>query len=169
MTVAARTPAPTVHAQSSASSASNVYEFELAWTEAAVPRVADERDRILAEAGRQISVFGDVADDWVRRSWLNQLVEEVRTRGEGSLADGLSSVAVVEMREAFARARVEFGELRTALAAGETMDELRGRSRLRQPSAIRDLGRMAEKLVGAASWLWSPAMTPAWPGTSLRR
>lgn len=150
MTFAEPAPAPTVAAAvERVGRASNIHEFELAWTEGVrMIRSPNDRDRILAEAGRQIGAFGDVADDRLRRSWLDQVVEEVRTRGEGSLGDGLSSVAATEMREAFSRARVEIGELRTAVAAGETMDGYAVRSPL-AADRIRDLGRMAQRLRGS--------------------
>ena len=150
MTVAEPAPAPTVAAAvERVGRASNIHEFELAWTEGVrMIRSPNGRDRILAEAGRQIGAFGDVADDRLRRSWLDQVVEEVRTRGEDSLGDGLSSVAATEMREAFSRARVEIGELRTAVAAGETMDGYAVRSPL-AADRIRDLGRMAQRLRGS--------------------
>ena len=150
MTVAEPAPAPTVDAVvEGVRRASDVHEFELVWTEGLRSRRApDDRDRILAAAGRQIRVFGDVADDCLRRSWLNQVVEEVRTRGEHSLGDGLSSVAATEMREAFALAGAEFGELRNALATGETMDDYAIRLPL-SAEWIRDLGRMAGRLRGS--------------------
>ena len=101
MTVVDSAPTPTVDALiERVVHASDMHEFEQAWTEGLRSfRAPDDRDRILAEAGRQIGAFGDVADDRLRRSWLDQVVEEVRTRGEGSLGDGLSSVAATEMRE----------------------------------------------------------------------
>ena len=150
MTVVDSAPTPTVDALiERVVRASDMHEFEQAWTEGLRSfRAPDDRDRILAEAGRQIGAFGDVADDRLRRSWLDQVVEEVRTRGEGSLGDGLSSVAATEIREAFSRARVEIGELRTAVAAGETMDGYAVRSP-RAADRIRDLGRMAQRLRGS--------------------
>ena len=149
MTVADPAPALTVDdSVERVESALDAHEFERAWMEGLRSlRVPHDRDRILAAAGRQLEAFGAVADDRLRRGWLDQVAEEVRTRGEGSLADGLSSVAVVEMREAFARACVELEELRTALASGETMDDHAIRSPL-AADRIRDLGRMAEKLRG---------------------
>ena len=150
MTVAQPAPAPTVDAVvEGVGRASNVHEFELAWTHGLRSFLEpDDRDRILTEAGQQIGAFGEVADDRLRRNWLNQVVEEVRTRGEDSLGDGLSNMATVEMREAFALAGVEFEELRTALATGEAMDDYAVRSPL-SAERIRDLGRMAERLRGS--------------------
>ena len=150
MTVAQPVPTPTVDAVvEGVGRASNVHEFESAWADGLRSfRAPDDRDRILAEAGQQIGAFGDVAADRLRRNWLNQVVEEVRTRGEDSLGDGLLSVATAETREAFALAGSEFGEMRTALAIGETMDDYAVRSPL-SAERIRDLGRMAGRLRGS--------------------
>ena len=150
MTVLDPAPAPTVKAMiERVGRASDMHEFERAWTEGLrFFRSPDDRDRILAEAGRRLGAFGDMADDHLRRSWISQVVEEVRTRGQGSLGDGLSSVAVTEMREAFAHVRAELGELRASAAAGEGMHDYAARS----PQAAertRDLGRMAQRLRGS--------------------
>ena len=65
-----------------------------------------------------------------------------------SMRDGLSSVAVAEMREAFAHARAELAELRASVAAGEGMADYAARSPL-AAEWIRDLGRMAQRLRGS--------------------
>ena len=150
MTVLDPAPAPTVDAMiERVGRASDMHEFERAWTEGLrFFRSPDDRDRILAEAGRRLGAFGDMADDCLRRNWLSQVVEEVRTRGEDSLGDGLSSVAVAEMREAFAHARAEFAELQASVATGEGMDDYAVRSPL-AAERIRDLGRMAQRLRGS--------------------
>ena len=150
MTVAEPAPALTVDAVvERVGRASDVHEFELVCTEGLRSlRTPGDRDRVLAEAGRQLDTFGAVADDRLRRGWLDQVVEEVRTRGEDSLGSGLYSVAAAEMLEAFARARVDFEELRSAVVAGETADDYAIRSPL-SAERIRDLGRMAEKLRGS--------------------
>ena len=129
--------------------ASDMHEFERAWTEGLRSlRASDDRDRILVEAGRRLGAFGDVADDCLRRSWLSQVVEEVRTRGDDSPGDGLASVVVAEMREAFAHARAELAELRASVATGERMNDFAARSPL-AAEWIRDLGRMAQRLRGS--------------------
>ena len=150
MTVLDPAPAPTVDAMiERVGRASDMHEFERAWTEGLrFFRSPDDRDRILAEAGRRVGAFGDMADDCLRRNWLSQVVEEVRTRGEDSLGDGLSSVAVAEMREAFAHARAELAELRASVAAGEGMADYAARSPL-AAEWTRDLGRMAQRLRGS--------------------
>ena len=85
MTVLDPAPAPTVDAMiERVGRASDMHEFERAWTEGLrFFRSPDDRDRILAEAGGRLGAFGDMADDCLRRNWLSQVVEEVRTRGEG--------------------------------------------------------------------------------------
>lgn len=129
--------------------ATDIHDFELAWIEALRSVEAPGcRNRILEAAGSQLDVFGETPDDRLRRSWLSQMVEEVRMRGGDSLAAGLRSVVVAELREAFANARAEFAALRASGAASEPMEDFT----LRSPPAaerIRDLGRMAQDLHGS--------------------
>ena len=150
MTVVDPAPAPTVDALiERVGHAPDMHEFERAWADGLRSfQAPDDRDRILAEAGRRLGAFGDMADDCLRRSWLSQVVEEARTRGEDSLGDGLSSMAVAEMREAFAHARAELAELQASVATGEGMDDYAVRSPL-AAERIRDLGRMAQRLRGS--------------------
>ena len=129
--------------------ATDIHDFEMAWIDGLRSVEAPGyRDRILEAAGSQLYVFGETPGDHLRRSWLSQVVAEVRTRGEDSLGVGLSSVAAAEMREAFDLAGSEFGQLRTALATGETMDDYAVRLPL-SAERIRDLGRMAGRLRGS--------------------
>ena len=148
MTVVDSTPSADAHIQR-LGRATDIHEFELAWTEGLRSvQAPDCRDRILAEAGSQLGAFGQTADDRLRRSWLSQVVEEVRMRGGDSLAAGLRSVVVAELREAFANARCEFAALRASGATGEPVEDFTLRS---PPVAdrIRDLGRMAQRLRGS--------------------
>lgn len=139
--------------------ATDFYEFEQAWIEGlrrlSTPNCGDMRTHLLAEAGRRLSVFDDVADDVARRNWLRQLVEEVRLRGDASLEGELASVATNEFREAFARARTEITELRAAVTAGESLQAFAIRCPL-AADRVRDLGRIAEGLHGSGLLAFGP-------------
>ena len=102
----------------------------------------------MAAAGRRLGAFGDIADDALRRNWLRQVVEEVRLRGEAPLGGEIAAVAIVEMREAFARAGSDIADLRTSVAAGESLQDYAARAPL-AADRIRDLGRIAERLRGS--------------------
>ena len=130
----------------------DMYELERAWVEGlrSLPALAedDPRAQILAAAGRRLGAFGDVADDALRRNWLRQVVEEVRLRGETPLDGELSAVAIVEMREALARAGANIADLRASVAAGESLQGYAARAPL-AADRVRDLGRIAERLRGS--------------------
>ncbi len=131
--------------------ATSFYEFEQSWIEGLrclSTANGGARALLLAEAGKRLSVFDEVADDAARRPWLRQVVEEVRLRGDASLGGGLAAVAANELREAFARARSEIAELRAAVAAGESLQEFAARRPL-AADRVRDLGRIAEGLSGS--------------------
>lgn len=129
--------------------AANMHDLERAWTEGlrAAPR-PDDRDRILVEASRHLSALDALPEDRLRRNWLGQVVEEVRTRGEGSLSEELASVAAAQMREAFAHASAEIAELRAAVTSGEDLHGYAAGVPL-TADRIRDLGRMAQRLRGS--------------------
>ena len=130
----------------------DMFEIERAWVEGlrSFPVLAegDPRAQILAAAGRRLGAFGDIADDALRRNWLRQVVEEVRLRGEAPLGGEIAAVAIVEMREAFARAGSDIADLRTSVAAGESLQDYAARAPL-AADRIRDLGRIAERLRGS--------------------
>lgn len=140
--------------------ATDYYEFEQAWVEGLrglpVSNGDDPRAEILAEAGRRLSLFDELANDIARRSWLRHVVEEVRLRGDASLGGGLAGVAVDELREAFARARPDIADLRAAVAAGERLQDFAMRCPL-AADRIRDLGRIAERLSGSGLLALAPA------------
>lgn len=140
--------------------ATDYYEFEQAWVEGLrglpVSNGDDPRAEILAEAGRRLSLFDELPDDIARRSWLRQVVEEVRLRGDAALEGGLAAVAANELREAFAYARPEIADLRAAVAAGECMQDFTMRCPL-AADRIRDLGRIAEGLSGSGLLALGPA------------
>ncbi len=132
--------------------AMDFYEFEQAWIEGLRRLPAsyggDMREMLLAEAGKRLGMFDEIADDVARRSWLRQVVEEVRLRGDASLGGELAAVAADELREAFARARPEIADLQAGVAAGESLREFAIRSPL-AADRVRDLGRIAEGLSGS--------------------
>ena len=140
--------------------ATDYYEFEQAWVEGlrrlSASNGGDTRAHLLAEAGRRLSVFDEMEDDVARRSWLRQVVEEVRLRCDAPLEGELAAVATNEFREAFARARPEIAELRAATTAGESPQDFA----IRHPLAadrVRDLGRIAEGLSGSGLLALGPA------------
>ena len=130
----------------------DMFELERAWVEGlrSFPALAegDPRARILAAAGRRLGAFGDIADDAVRRNWLRQVVEEVRLRGEAPLGGELSAVAIVEMREALARAGADIADVRASVAAGESLQDYAARAPL-AADRVRDLGRIVDRLRGS--------------------
>ncbi|MXZ78957.1 MAG: hypothetical protein F4086_19250 [Gemmatimonadetes bacterium] len=136
------------------------YEFEQAWVEGlrslSASNGGDSRALLLAEAGKRLSVFDEMADDVVRRNWLRHLVEEVRLRGDASLVGELAAVATNELREAFARAHSEIAELRAAVAAGESLQEFAVQCPI-ATDRVRDLGRIAEGLSGSGLTALGPA------------
>ena len=130
----------------------DMFELERAWVEGlrSFPVLAegDPRAQILAAAGRRLCAFGDTADDALRRNWLRQVVEEVRLRGEAPLGGELSAVAIVEMREALARAGADISDLRASVAAGESLQDYAARAPL-AADRVRDLGRIVDRLRGS--------------------
>lgn len=131
--------------------ATNFYEFEQAWIHGlrrlslSASNGNDERALVLAEAGRRLKVFDEMTDDVARRSWLRQMVEEVRLHGDVLLGGELAAVTANELREAFARARPEIAQLRAAVRTGESLPAFAMRCPL-AADRIRDLGRSAEGL-----------------------
>ena len=127
----------------------DIHELERAWAEGLrCHRDRGDRDRILAGAATRLRVFGAAAGESLRRTWLRDVAEEVRLRGDQPLGEPLAAVAMAEMREAFAHAGGDLAELRAAVDAGHEMHSFAGRS----PAAatrIRDLGRMTERLRGS--------------------
>ena len=140
--------------------ATDYYEFEQAWIEGlrrlSASNAGDMRVLLLAEAGRRLNVFDEMADDAARRSWLRQVVEEERLRGNASLGGELAAVAANELREAFARARPEIADLRAAVTAGESLQEFAIRCPL-AADRVRDLGRIADGLSGSGLLALGPA------------
>ena len=140
--------------------ATDYYEFEQAWIDGlrklSTSNGGDRRALVLAEAGRRLSVFDEMPDDVARRSWLRQVVEEVRLLGEAPLNRELATVTANELREAFARARTEITDLREAVTAGESMQEFTIRCPL-AADRVRDLGRIAEGLSGSGLLALGPA------------
>lgn len=136
------------------------YEFEQAWVEGlrslSASNGGDSRALLLAEAGKRLSVFDEMADDMARRNWLRHLVEEVRLRGDASLVGELAAVAANELREAFVRAHSEIAELRAAVAAGESLQEFAVQCPI-ATDRVRDLGRIAEGLSGSGLTALGPA------------
>ena len=130
----------------------DMFELEKAWVEGlrSFPVLAegDPRAQILAAAGRRLGAFGDIADDALRRNWLRQVVEEVRLRGEAPLGGELSAVAIVEMREALARAGADIADVRASVAAGESLQDYAARAP-RAADRVRDLGRIVDRLRGS--------------------
>lgn len=124
------------------------HELENAWVEALrETNVHLDRDRILAAAGKRLCVFDEVADDWLRRRWLDQVASEVQRRGEQPVGDELAATAMSEVREAFARSVADFASLRSYVSAGE--DIAAAADRMPQPAMrIRDLGRVTKRLQG---------------------
>ncbi len=131
--------------------ATSFYDFENAWITGLRMVSAsdgnDARDRVLVAAGERLHTFGELQDDVARRSWLEQVVEEVRLRS-GDLNSELEAVAAAELREAFVRVTSDLSELREAIASGETLNEFATR-RPRPAYRIRDLGRIADVLRGS--------------------
>ena len=132
--------------------AMDFYEFEQAWIEGLrglpASNGGDMRETLLAEAGKRLGMFDEIADDMARRNWLRQVSEEVRLRGDAPLGGKLAAVAADELREAFARARPEIADLRAGVAAGESLREFAIRCPL-AADRVRDLGRLAEGLSGS--------------------
>ncbi len=131
--------------------ATTFYDFENAWITGLRMVTASDgdgaRDRVLAAAGERLSAFGELQDDVARRSWLDQIAEEVRLRSGGELSSELERVAATELREAFARVVGDLSELRDSVASGVSLNEFAAR-RPRQTNRVRDLGRIAESLRG---------------------
>lgn len=140
--------------------ATDFYDFEQAWIEGLrrlpAPYGGDMREMLLAEAGKRLGMFDEIADDMARRSWLRQVVEEVRLCGDASLGGELAAVAANELREAFACARLEIADLRDAVTGGEGLQEFAIRCPL-AADRIRDLGRIAEGLSGTGLLALGPA------------
>ncbi len=132
--------------------ATDFFEFEQAWInglrQLSASDGSDCRAMLLAEAGRRLSVFDDIKYDIARRRWLDQVVAEVRMRGDSSLERGLAVVATNELREAFANARPAITDLRAAVNSGESLHEFTIRCPL-AANQVRDLGRIAEGLSGS--------------------
>ena len=123
-------------------------ELEAAWTAGLRGRRdSANRDRILAAAGRRLDLFDYGSHDRLRRVWLGDVVNETRLRGGRPLDQELAPVVTAQIREAFAHAKDDLAELRTALADGEGMDDFLTRSSL-AATRLRDLGRIAERLRG---------------------
>ena len=135
--------------------ATDYYEFEQAWVEGlrrlSASNGGDTRAHLLAEAGRRLSVFDEMEDDVARRSWLRQVVEEVRLRCDAPLEGELAAVATNEFREAFARARPEIAELRAATTAGESPQTSRF-DILFAADRVRDLDGSLKDLAAAVCW-----------------
>ena len=131
--------------------ATRFYDFENAWiTGLRMVSASDgdgARNSVLTAAGKRLSALGELKDDVARRSWLDQIAEEVRLRSDGELSSELERVAVAELREAFARAADDLCELREAIASGASLNEFAAR-RPRPANRVRDLGRIAESLRG---------------------
>ena len=128
--------------------AANGPELEAAWTTGLRGRRdSADRDRILAAAGRRLDLFDYGSHDRLRLVWLGDVVGETRLRGGRPLDQELAPVVTAQIREAFAHAKDDLAELRTALAAGEEMDDFLTRSPL-AATRLRDLGRMTERLRG---------------------
>ncbi len=140
--------------------ATTFYDFENAWITGLRMVSAsdgdDARDRVLAAAGERLSAFGELQDDVARRSWLDQIAEEVRLRSDGELSSELERVAAAELREAFAHVVDDLSELRNSVASGESLNEFAAR-RPRSASRIRDLGHIAEALRGSGLLALCPA------------
>ncbi len=139
--------------------ATSFYEFENAWI-TGLRMVSDSggndaRDRVLAAAGARLHGFGELQDDVARRSWLEQVAEEVRLRS-GDLNSELETVAAAELREAFVRVASDLSELRESVASGETLNAFAAR-RPRPAYRIRDLGRIADALRGSGLLALCPA------------
>ena len=132
--------------------ATDFVEFEQAWIhglrQLSASDGSDCRALLLAEAGRRLSVFDDIKYDIARRHWLDQVVAEVRLRGDSPLERGLAVVATKELREAFAHARPAITDLRAAVNSGESLHEFAIRCPL-TANHVRDLGRIAEGLSGS--------------------
>ncbi|MCY4517706.1 MAG: hypothetical protein OXB99_10765 [Acidimicrobiaceae bacterium] len=140
--------------------ATTFYDFENAWITGlrmvSASDGADARDRVLAAAGERLSALGELQDDVARRSWLDQIAEEVRLRSDGELSNELERVAAAELREAFAHVVDDLSELRNSVASGESLNEFAAR-RPRSASRIRDLGHIAETLRGSGLLALCPA------------
>ena len=132
--------------------ATNFFEFEQAWIhglrQLSASDGSDCRALLLAEAGRRLSVFDDIKYDIARRHWLDQVVAEVRLRGDSPLERGLAVVATNELREAFAHAHPAITDLLAAVNSGESLHEFAIRCPL-AADHVRDLGRIAEGLSGS--------------------
>ena len=123
-------------------------ELETAWTAGLRGRRdSADRDRILAAAGRRLDLFDYGSHDRLRLVWLGDVVGETRLRGGWPLDQELAPVVTAQIREAFAHAKDDLAEFRTALAAGEGMDDFSARSPL-AAARLCDLGRVAERLRG---------------------
>ena len=140
--------------------ATTFYDFENAWITGLRMVSAsdgdDARDRVLAAAGERLSAFGELQDDVARRSWLDQIAEEVRLRGVGELSSELERVVAAELPEAFAHVVHDLSELRDSVASGESLNEFAAR-RPRSASRIRDLGHIADALRGSGLLALCPA------------
>lgn len=131
--------------------ATDFLEFEQVWIEGLRglhgSGDCEARSSILAAAGKRLNVFGNLEDDIPRRRWLRQVLEEVQTRGDMAVDCELAAVATEELREAFARVSQKIVDLRSAIAAGESLQEFAIRCPV-VADQVRDLGRIAEGLRG---------------------
>lgn len=140
--------------------ATGFHDFENAWISGlratSAPGGNSTRDRVLAAAGRRLRAIGELPDDVARRSWLEQIAEEARLRGDDALSSDLEKVAAVELREAFARVVGDLAQLRESVASGASLNEFAAR-RPRPAERVRDLGRIAEAFRGSGLLTLCPA------------